>query len=450
MSSIEHSKFLDHLYKLNGNPLFVEFLQQLFPWVSSMAAADSASGNTIGTIRWATEEISRVLYAAHSDNEGFLRLVRSTSDRPRCSWSQLLHGQNQNTTRIHAKTTNFILDVFSFARPERRIQKYSCHSASHHNGIFDGCWVLQHEDFPGSTAGGAAAGPTSPDCPSLVDETLVYLHVESPNGQSHLEPTQRDVIIKMTVMPAPEPERHDNDAPNLCSSSSDEFTRNLQPTIRETSWISDCIVPMSRQNAMSFRSDYKDQTECTSSVASDSSHLEDHNLDEDSMEVPAEVVAQETMSATACKLPMLLNSHERIQATACKLPMLLNSHGGIQISELQVGNLQIIQTSTNLVFPDYYALLQAPHTAFLDEVFNVDGALSTAKPTNPNLPKFSLTLDCGSEMPGAGAASPTKVGYSFIVALFGCLVFAEHNVYPGQNAICSCNRAAMGQNRETD
>jgi len=201
---------------------------------------------------------------------------------------------------------------------------------------------------------------------------------------------------------------------------------------------------------MSFRSDYKDQTECTSSVASDSSHLEDHNLDEDSMEVPAEVVAQETMSATACKLPMLLNSHERIQATACKLPMLLNSHGGIQISELQVGNLQIIQTSTNLVFPDYYALLQAPHTAFLDEVFNVDGALSTAKPTNPNLPKFSLTLDCGSEMPGAGAASPTKVGYSFIVALFGCLVFAEHNVYPGQNAICSCNRAAMGQNRETD
>ena len=51
-------------------------------------------------------------------------MIHSTTERPRTSWSQLLHGQQ--TIRLCAKLSNFILDVFSFTRPNMTILQYAC------------------------------------------------------------------------------------------------------------------------------------------------------------------------------------------------------------------------------------------------------------------------------------------------------------------------------------
>ena len=89
ISSQAFVQFREGIQKLHGDDCFVEFLQQLFPWVSITAGASSAACQ----IRSATDEISKFLHAAHDDDrEGFVRLIRSTTERPRTFWSQLLHG----------------------------------------------------------------------------------------------------------------------------------------------------------------------------------------------------------------------------------------------------------------------------------------------------------------------------------------------------------------------
>ena len=182
MSSNESIRFLQDLHQLHNDPLFVEFLQQLFPWVSSLAADSGSSEQGFRHIRWETEEIGKVLFAVHDNSEGILRLMRGSSDRPRCSWSQLLHGQHTTITG------NFILDVFSFARPKRVITRCALTASSHRNGVYEGLWFVQHRDSAGATDGNAtgAAGvstTTSSECPAILEETWVYLQVDSQDGQ---------------------------------------------------------------------------------------------------------------------------------------------------------------------------------------------------------------------------------------------------------------------------
>ena len=189
MSSQAFVRFREGIRKLHGDDCFVEFLQQLFPWVSITAGASSAACQ----IRSATDEISKFLHAAHDDDrEGFVRLIRSTTERPRTSWIQLLHGPK--TIRLPAKLSNFILDVFSFARPNMTILQYACRDAVHQNGFFEARWELVYLTSDGATPAGTAMVS---DCPPLVDTMSVFVQVESPAEQGHLEAPVRDVIIRI-------------------------------------------------------------------------------------------------------------------------------------------------------------------------------------------------------------------------------------------------------------
>ena len=182
MSSPGFIRFLQDLHELHNDPLFVEFVQQLFPWVTSLAADSRSPDQGFRHIRWETEEIGKVLFAVHDNSEGFVQLVCGSSDRPRYSWSQLLQGQHTTITG------NFILDVFSFARPKRVITRYAFTGPLHQNGVYKGLWFVQHRDSAGATDGNAtgAAGvstTTSSECPAILEETWVYLQVDSQDGQ---------------------------------------------------------------------------------------------------------------------------------------------------------------------------------------------------------------------------------------------------------------------------
>jgi len=287
MSSNESIRFLQDLHQLHNDPLFVEFLQQLFPWVSSLAADSGSSEQGFRHIRWETEEIGKVLFAVHDNSEGILRLMRGSSDRPRCSWSQLLHGQH-TTISLHAKLAIFILDLFSFARPKRVITRYGLTGFLHRNGVWNGEWVVEHRDLACATddnATGAAAvsTDTSPDCPAIFEETRVFLQVESPDGQDHLRTAERDVIIKILVS---------QDSPDL--GSSNEVTchcchclsrchglnndSGMQASIQNTSSVG--TVPLTRQNAMSLRSDNYNESGCGSESFSSISNDQDSGSDE--------------------------------------------------------------------------------------------------------------------------------------------------------------------------
>ena len=263
MSSNESIRFLQDLHQLHNDPLFVEFLQQLFPWVSSLAADSGSSEQGFRHIRWETEEIGKVLFAVHDNSEGILRLMRGSSDRPRCSWSQLLHGQH-TTISLHAKLAIFILDLFSFARPKRVITRYGLTGFLHRNGVWNGEWVVEHRDLACATDGnatGAAAvsTDTSPDCPAIFEETRVFLQVESPDGQDHLRTAERDVIIKIRVTPGSSSSQQElggsNEIPCQCHSRYHGLKSNseMQASIQSSSSVG--IVPLTRQNAMSSRSD---------------------------------------------------------------------------------------------------------------------------------------------------------------------------------------------------
>ena len=79
------------------------------------------------------------------------------------------------------------------------------------------------------------------DCPPLVDTMSVFVQVERPAEQGHLEAPVRDVIIRIKVVPDRQAvdnedssnrcndDDDDDDCPSLCSSEGSEAT------IRETS-----------------------------------------------------------------------------------------------------------------------------------------------------------------------------------------------------------------------
>jgi len=76
--------YLQELRKWMNDALFLEFLQQFFPHVRSVAGPSSPG---FRAICWATEEIGRALFAIHNHDEGFVRLGRALSETPRSSWS---------------------------------------------------------------------------------------------------------------------------------------------------------------------------------------------------------------------------------------------------------------------------------------------------------------------------------------------------------------------------
>ena len=248
MQSQRFSQFLEVIHSQSDLLIFIEFLQQLFPWVSV----------DISQIRWAIDKISSLLYAAHNECEGFVELVRGTPNRPRCSWSVLLYGPNHghNTTvRLNTKLLNFILEVFSIARPELVITEHECRSSSHLNGVYDACWVLKYERRNEPEDSYPPGMPMYTDLPPLVDETCVFVHMECPQGQGHLPIADRNVIIKMRVVPMP-----DDDPPSFCSDSMSSVS-NIQATVLETSGIQGTVVPATRQNAVCFFSNKKAEAE---------------------------------------------------------------------------------------------------------------------------------------------------------------------------------------------
>jgi hypothetical protein len=114
----------------------------------------------------------------------------------------------------------------------------------------------------------AAAGTTTcPDFPPILEETWVFLQVERPDGQDHLSTIERDVIIKIRVAqgsPSLQQELGSNDLPCL---SRLIYDSEVQASIQNASSVG--TVPLTRQNAMSFRSDNFIESDCASD-----SHLE--------------------------------------------------------------------------------------------------------------------------------------------------------------------------------
>lgn len=258
MLSQAFDRFQDTLQAKRDEPVFIEFLQQLFPWVSADPGAAALSESGISQIRWAIGKISSILYAAHMNGEGVVELIRGTPARPRSSWSLLLHDQN-STIRLQIKLLSLVLEVFSIARPEIVIRKYACGRFSHQNGVFNACWVFQHEDT--AMSGKKRSTAMCSEVPPLVGDTCVFVQIECPQGQSHLPMADRDVLIKMRVEPM-----QDDDPPSLCSDDLSSVLE-IQATVPEKSGILGTIVPATQQNAMSFSSNNKVETETVSYVA---------------------------------------------------------------------------------------------------------------------------------------------------------------------------------------
>ena len=183
MAVRDRDQFTDHLLESSKDPVFIEFLQQLFPWVICNPYGPSPGKRCAG-IEWAINEIGQFLYAAKNYSEGSVRLVRSSPDRPRGSFGNLLHGQN-TTVRLRVKLQYLILEAFHFARPDKLIAQQEWRqvdTSSHTNGVFTGCLVLWHTD--------SESGYT---------ETLVHLRLDSPDNQGHLPGIDRDVDIFINV-----------------------------------------------------------------------------------------------------------------------------------------------------------------------------------------------------------------------------------------------------------
>ena len=357
MSSNEFTHFLEDMHKLHTDPIFVEFLQQLFPWVSSTVVDPSSPGTEFRQIRWATEEIGKVLFAVHSDSEGFVRLVRGTSDRPRSSWSQLLRGQN-TTTRLNAKLIYFILEVFHFARPTRQITSwYKSNDSSHRHGIFNGTWVLQHRDSDGAIdtdATGAAV------CPPVFDETWVFLHVESPDGQDHICVTERDVLVEIRVG-------------TVASHAEPGGGSNLSGIVTVAS-------ALTRQNAMSFCSDNDVKSDSASSIASSSTLLE-QNLDSYEAETDEEEVSKLYSSSSISE-------------------KLSSSDVNSKMDKVQAQ--QQTKPAGNLPEACPVQRIQLVNSLFLHLSDETNQLLSIKNA------KVKMTLDCGSDTCGVGPSSKTK------------------------------------------
>ena len=319
MAGSEYDAFLERLhYESSKDILFIEFLQQLFPWVYNRTDAPGEDSCRIG---WAIKEVSGILYAAETYSEGYVRLVRGTSDRPRGSWSYLLHGKN-TTERLRVKLVNLILEIFHFASPDMDITRHSWYDdtiSNHQSGVFRDRIRLWHTDSDSPTAPKQFSIAVSPIRIRTVG-IVVFVHVESPDGQGHLLATDRDVII--TIKPhlvlfedVPEnlqssqvsinkhtaecdslmkisinkhivdysDDNQDDDIPDLESSDSDdELISTLKPeTIREASGISRGISTLVRLNAVCLPSNNQDLSDGESSAESDSTLCCDLSQDRD-------------------------------------------------------------------------------------------------------------------------------------------------------------------------
>ena len=366
--------YLQELHKWMNDPLFLEFLQQFFPHVRSVAGPSSPG---FRAICWATEEIGRALFAIHNHDEGFVRLGRASSETPRSSWSQLLHGQH-TTTRLDAKLLNFVLDLFNFARPNRVVTKYRSSTNFHRDGVFNGSWVLQHRDSAGASYGNAtgvaaASTATCPDFPPILEETWVFLQVESPDGQDHLSTTERDVIIIIRVAQGSpslqQQELGSNDLPCL---SRLIYDSEVQASVQTASSVG--AVPLTRQNAMSFRSDNLLESDCASD-----SHLEQDfgsdEAEEDSGSDEAEK-EQEVPTLHSCSS----NSERHLFDANTKFDKV-----EAQQQTILAGTEQA-KCSVNGLDTSGFDVL---NKCFIDN------------------PKVIITMDCGSDIPGFR----TQVGF---------------------------------------
>jgi hypothetical protein len=362
MSSHVLVTYLQELHEWQSDPLFLEFLQQLFPWVSPVA---DPSSQGFRQIWWATDEIGRALFAIHNHDEGFVRLNRGPSDRPRSSWSQLLHGQN-SATHLSTKLINFILDLFNFARPNRVITGYQCSNSLHRSGVYNGSWVLQHQDSTGAAHGnatGVATASTATSPPPILEETTVFLQVESPDGQDHLPTTERDVIIRIRVAPGrPSSQQQELGGNDMACLSSLSYDSELQASVH----VQNTSVPLTRQNAMSFRSDNFIESDCASDTSSPT-HLE-RDFDSDEAEEEEEVPTLHSCISNSKTHSFDVNT----EFDKVKAPQ------------------QIIPTGTMQATCDVNGL----HISLLDNCLI-------------NNPKVIITRDCGTDFPGL----KPQVGY---------------------------------------
>jgi len=270
MAVSDSFQFTDHLLESSKDPVFIEFLQQLFPWVIFNPYGPSP-GNRCAGIEWAINEISQFLYAVKNYSEGSVRLVRSSQDRPRGSFGYLLHGQN-TTVRLRVKLQNFILEAFHFARPDKLITQQEWRqddTTSHTNGVFIGCLVLWHTDSHTKVTKPAALSEENG-----YSETLVYLRLDSPENQGHLPGIDRDVDICIKV-------KRGDDIPNL-----DSLRASSSKAVSMASLMSDSCRdasgdPLERLNAMSAPSNIAAASDRSSSCDSGSTLCYDPSEDKE-------------------------------------------------------------------------------------------------------------------------------------------------------------------------
>jgi hypothetical protein len=170
---LEYRFFREYLQSLQKDPVFIAFLQQVYPLVFSCNLFAFDVDN-------ARNEISSFLYAAHAGGKGSVRL-------PGCSWSQFLHNHGESATlRLKAKLQSWVLEVFEIARPKAEI--FDCEwgddGSLRRQGEFKASIVLLlHSSVPGES-----------DYAIVVD-----LSLHNPGGIDLLPITGRDVILSIDV-----------------------------------------------------------------------------------------------------------------------------------------------------------------------------------------------------------------------------------------------------------
>ena len=268
----DRDQFTDHLLESSKDPIFIEFLQQLFPWVICNPFGPSPGKRCAG-IEWAINEISQFLYSVKNYSEGSVRLVRSSSDRPRGSFGNLLHGQN-TTVRLKGKLQYFILEAFHFARPDTLIvhlEWRQVDTSSHTDGVFIGCLVLWHTN---SHTKPAALSEKSGDT-----ETIVHLRLDSPDNQGHLPGIDRDVDIFIKVERGEDVPALYSSQGSSCESSSKSESMGTLTSDSGSNASGDQLV---RLNAMSEPAKFAAASDRASSCDSDSTLRYDPSQDDGS------------------------------------------------------------------------------------------------------------------------------------------------------------------------
>jgi len=217
----------------------------------------------------------------------------------------------------------------------------------------------------------AASTATCPDFPPILEETWVFLQVESPSGQDHLSTTERDVIIIIRVAQGSpslqQQELGSNDLPCL---SRLIYDSEVQASVQTASSVG--AVPLTRQNAMSIRSDNLLESDCASD-----SHLEQDfgsdEAEEDSGSDEAEKEQEHSCSLNSERHLLDANTKfDKVEAQQQTIP----------------GTVQAI-CSVNGLDKCFHDVLIVLNKCVL------------------NNPKMIITRDCGSDAPGL----KMQVGY---------------------------------------